>query len=231
MQATSRMPIHRCFRRKATDRACRIFGAFCRTGIELLLSRENFSLFLLGPFPSVFLTNSSSWRLAKSLEETTDNRRGCEPPVILRRQRKPRRGDRDISKLLLNKLHILSPFQGLLLSGYPVPGVHTPVCSLSHLRCFSPDSNKIECFVRQWKSLHVGKQIPTARRSDSHSKEKQFPQQGKANPTARKSNFHSKEERFPLQGKAVPTARKSNSHSKERRFPQQGKTVPSCGKS
>ena len=31
---------------------------------------------LLGPFLSVFLTNSSSWRLAKSLEETTDHRRG-----------------------------------------------------------------------------------------------------------------------------------------------------------
>ena len=105
---------------------------------------------------------------------------------MLQRKRKPRRGDRDISKLLLNKLHILSPLQGLLLSGYPVPGVNTPVCSLSHLRCFSPDSNKIECFVRQWPPLHMGKAIPTARKSDSHSKEKQFPQQGKAIPTARK---------------------------------------------
>ena len=45
----------------------------------LLVFGENFSLFLLGPFPSVFLTNSSSWRLAKSLEETTDNRRGFAP--------------------------------------------------------------------------------------------------------------------------------------------------------
>ena len=55
--------------------------------------------------------------------------------------------------MLLNKLHILSPFQGLLLLGYPVPGVlpfgqaqaeNTPVYGLSHLRCFLPDTNKIE---------------------------------------------------------------------------------------
>ena len=84
----------------------------------LLVSGENFSLFLLGPFPSVFLTNSSSWRLAKSLEPKVDDSQGRqttdggilrlrltvpalppehlrsarreEPPVILRRQRKPR---------------------------------------------------------------------------------------------------------------------------------------------
>ena len=120
----------------------RLFLYYCCPG--------NISLFLLGPFLSVFLTNSSSWRLAKSLEETTDYRRGWtppapdrreEPPVILQQQRKPRRGDRDINKLLLNKLHILSPLRGLLLLGYHVPGVNTPVCVLSHLRCFSPDSN------------------------------------------------------------------------------------------
>ena len=114
--------------------------------------RGKFSLFLIGPFLSDFLTNSSSWRLAKSLEETTDHRRGWtppapdrreEPPVILQQQRKPRRGDRDISKLLLNKLYILSPLRGLLLLGYHAPGVTTPVCVLSHLWCFSPDSNNI----------------------------------------------------------------------------------------
>ena len=43
---------------------------------QILLSWENFPLFLLGPFPSVLLTNSSLWELAKSLEETKDHRRG-----------------------------------------------------------------------------------------------------------------------------------------------------------
>ena len=41
-----------------------------------------------------FLTKSSSWGLTISLEETKDHRRGRKPPVVVRQQKKPRRGDR-----------------------------------------------------------------------------------------------------------------------------------------
>ena len=32
--------------------------------------------------------------LTKSLEETTEHRRGCKPPVVVQLRKKPRRGDR-----------------------------------------------------------------------------------------------------------------------------------------
>ena len=40
---------------------------------------------------------------------------GVKPPVIARRLSKSRRDDRDRCKMKLNKLHVLSPFQGLVL--------------------------------------------------------------------------------------------------------------------
>ena len=67
---------------------------------------------------------------------------------MLQRQRKPRGGDRNRCRLKLNKLDILSPLRGFCFADAPVPGVlpfgqaqaeYTPVCVLSHLRCFSPE--------------------------------------------------------------------------------------------
>jgi len=60
----------------------------------------------------------------------------------MQQHKKPRKGDRDRCNWTLNTHHNLSPFQGLLLFDEPIPGVCTPVCVLSHLRCFSQDSNK-----------------------------------------------------------------------------------------
>ena len=86
-------------------------------------------------FHSITNVYTRIWRLAISIEETKGLRRGRKPPVGLRQQKKPRGSDRDRCKLLSNKLHVLSPFRGLLLSCGPAPGTYTPVCALSHLWC------------------------------------------------------------------------------------------------
>ena len=75
------------------------------------------------------------WGLAQSLEETTDHRRGRKPPVGLRQQKKPRRGDRVLNMLFANQLDVLSPLRGFCFVDVPEPGVSAPVCGLSHLRC------------------------------------------------------------------------------------------------
>ncbi len=51
--------------------------------------------------------------LTKSLEETTEHRRGRKPPVVVQLRKKPRRGDRILNILFTNLLDVLSPFQGL----------------------------------------------------------------------------------------------------------------------
>ena len=91
-------------------------------------------------YPLTSLTKSSSWGLTISLEETKEHRRGCKPPVMLQRQRKPRRGDRDRCKLLLNKLHILSPldfvdlwFRAYYCSATLSRGFHPRLCSFAPL--------------------------------------------------------------------------------------------------
>ena len=65
---------------------------------------------------------------------------GVNPPVVVRQQKKPRRGDRDRCKLKLNKLDILSPLLGFCFVDAPLPGACAPVCGLSGLRPFSPDN-------------------------------------------------------------------------------------------
>ena len=106
--------------------------------------------------------------------------------------------------MLLNKLHILSPFQGLLLLGYPVPGVTPP-----------------SVFFRTFgASLQTAiNRNPTAKKARFHSKEKEIPQQGTRLPTARNASSHSKEKEIPQQGTRLPSARKKRSHSKEHVFP------------
>ena len=79
----------------------------------------------------VFLTKNNLWGLTKSLEETKDHRRGCQPPVNVKRQRKSRKDDRNINKLKLNVLHILSPFQGLVLLTMLFRGLHPRLYSLA----------------------------------------------------------------------------------------------------
>jgi len=79
--------------------------------------------------------------LAQSLEETTEHRRGCQPPVEVRQQKKPRRGDRVFNMLFTKQLDVLSPLWGFRFVDVPVPGVSTPVCGLSRLRRFSSDNN------------------------------------------------------------------------------------------
>ena len=101
--------------------------------------------FLPLPFRSfslAFLANRSRRGLTlkartkgRRSQGTRDHRRGRKPPVIVRQQKKPRGGDRDLSMLLLNTLHVLSPILGLLLFCDPIPGVFTPGCVLSYLRC------------------------------------------------------------------------------------------------
>ena len=115
----------------------------------LLVSGENPEHFNLCAYYSAFLTKSRLRGLAQSLEETTDHRRGRKPPVGLRQQKKPRRGDRVLNMLFANQLDVLSPLRGFCFVDVPEPGVGTPVCVLSHLdlrrplvRCFSPDTNK-----------------------------------------------------------------------------------------
>ena len=51
--------------------------------------------------------------LTKSLEETTEHRRGRKPPVVVQLRKKSRRGDRILNILFTNLLDVLSPFQGL----------------------------------------------------------------------------------------------------------------------
>ena len=91
-------------------------------------------------YPLTSLTKSSSRGLTRSLEETKEHRRGCKPPVMLHRQRKPRKGDRDRCKLLLNKLHILSPldfvdlwFRAYYYSATLSRGFHPRLCSFAPL--------------------------------------------------------------------------------------------------
>ena len=108
----------------------------------ILLSGENPEHFNLCAYYSTFLTKSILRGLAQSLEETTDHRRGRKPPIGLRQQKKPRRGDRVLNMLFANQLDVLSPLRGFCFVDVPEPGVSTPVCVLSHLRCFSPDTNK-----------------------------------------------------------------------------------------
>ena len=73
---------------KAGSQLCEEEASFC---FILLVSGENPEHFNLCAYYSAFLTKSSSWGLAQSLEETKDHRRGCKPPVGLRQQKKPRR--------------------------------------------------------------------------------------------------------------------------------------------
>ena len=60
---------------------------------------------------------------------------------MVQRKRKPQRGDRELSKLFSNKLDILSPPRGFCYCRN-LTGGFTPVCSLSHLRCFNPNSSQ-----------------------------------------------------------------------------------------
>ena len=50
-------------------------------------------------------------------------------------KKKPRRGDRVLNMLFANQLDVLSPLRGFCFVDVPEPGVSTPVCVLSHLRC------------------------------------------------------------------------------------------------
>ena len=123
---------------KAGSQLCEEEASFC---FILLVSGENPEHFNLCAYYSTFLTKSILRGLAQSLEETTDHRRGRKPPIGLRQQKKPRRGDRVLNMLFANQLDVLSPLRGFCFVDVPEPGVSTPVCVLSHLRCFSPDTN------------------------------------------------------------------------------------------
>ena len=116
-------------------------GIYCKVFFAILLSEENQEHLYLCAYYSAFLTKSSLRGLAQSLEETTDHRRGRKPPVGLRQQKKPRRGDRVLNMLFANQLDVLSPLRGFCFVDAPVPGACAPVCVLSHLRCFFPNNN------------------------------------------------------------------------------------------
>ena len=79
------------------------------------------------------LTRSDCGNIKISPGGTKDHRRGRKPPVMVQRQRKRRRCDRDRCTLKFNELHILSPLRGLSFVNALVPGAYTPVCVLSHL--------------------------------------------------------------------------------------------------
>ena len=92
-------------------------------------------------FRTAISENQEAWQKSRRDDRPQT---GVKPPVVVRQQKKPRRGDRDRCKLILNKLDILSPLLGFCFVDAPVPGVYTPVCALSHLWCFLPDNNN--CF-------------------------------------------------------------------------------------
>ena len=52
--------------------------------------------------------------LSRSLEETTEHRRGRKPPLMMRWRKKPRKGDRDIKHLVLNTFLPSVALSGLL---------------------------------------------------------------------------------------------------------------------
>ena len=58
--------------------------------------------------------------------------------------------------LFTKQLGVLSPLWGFRFVDVPVPGVDTPVCVLSHLRCFSPDTNNF-LSVLPWEYWRLGR--------------------------------------------------------------------------
>ena len=77
-------------------------------GTFLPLPFRSFSLAFLANRSRRGLTLKSRTKGRRS-QGTRDHRRGRKPPVIVRQQKKPRGGDRELSMLLLNTLHVLSP--------------------------------------------------------------------------------------------------------------------------
>ncbi len=94
-------------------------------GTLLPLPFRSFSLAFLANRSRRGLTLKSRTKGRRS-QGTRDHRRGCKPPVMLQRQRKPRGGDRELSKLLSNMLDILSPLQGLVLLTHLFRGFSPP---------------------------------------------------------------------------------------------------------
>ncbi len=120
--------------------------------------------------------------------------RSEEPPVVVRNQKKPRRGDRVLNMLTINQLGVLSPLSGLSFVDAPVPGVNTPVCVLSHLRCFSPDTN-----IKNLRSLRSQRR-PAFRRMRSSGAEAGFTLHGASVYTPWSIGSRSTEERLTLHG-------------------------------
>ena len=111
---------------------------------------------------------------------------------MVQRKRKPQRGDRELSKLFSNKLDILSPPRGFCYCRN-LTGGFTPVCSLSHLRCFNPNSSQQETpFKRGCLTLH-GESAYTPRRIGLHSTENRLTLHG-ASADATASIFRSTSE-------------------------------------
>ena len=105
------------------------------------MSDERFLHFL---YRFLFIGISDEKQLMRAwLKSRRDERpqTGANPPVMLQRQEKPRRGDRDLSKLLSNKLDILSPFRGFCFVDVPVLGGSPPSVFFRALGAFLADDN------------------------------------------------------------------------------------------
>ena len=78
----------------------------------LLVSAKHFLPRLSPVYESVFRQRLVWTGLTRSLEETAEHRRGRKPPVLMRCETKPWKGDRDIKWLIMSRIVFLSPFQG-----------------------------------------------------------------------------------------------------------------------
>ena len=115
---------------------------------------------------------------------------------MVQRKRKPQRGDRELSKLFSNKLDILSPPRGFCYCRN-LTGGFTPVCSLSHLRCFNPNSSQQETpFKRGCLTLH-GESAYTPRRIGLHSTENRLTLHGASAFAPRSIGLRSTERKTP----------------------------------
>ena len=85
----------------------------------------------------------------RSPEGATDHRRGCKPPYHYDcvPYRSPEGAKDHCSPLNDAPVIVCRPFRAFIPYG-SLPGAYTPVCGLSHLRCFLPDTNNKKC--KEW---------------------------------------------------------------------------------
>ena len=157
-------------------------------------------------------------RIGEQAESLLKSRRddrtqtGVQPPVIVRQRKKPRRGDREISKLILVLLHVLSPFQGFVLL-MPLPrGLTPPSVVFRTYGAFSPELRP--------DGVEDPIPYPSPQRrkapSQTHSLGEEL---GAAEDGPQGGVLRSTENRLTLRGESAYTPRSIGPRSTERRTP------------